>query len=134
YQGTCGSEALADLDLQPYASLMHQDDLSRGRFRFLTTGILYADAVSTVSVTHAREMTTDEGGMGLAPLLRARAGSFVGIVNGIDAEEWDPARDPRIASRYSAEDPSGKTACREALLKESGLSPSPRGPVLGVVS
>ena len=61
YQGTCGAEVLADLDLTAYASLVHQDDLARGRFRFLTTGILYADAVSTVSVTHAKEMTTDEG-------------------------------------------------------------------------
>ena len=134
YQGTCGADVLADLDLLPFASLVHQDDLSRGRFRFLTTGILYADAVSTVSVTHAREMTTDEGGMGLAPLLRARAGSFVGIVNGIDAEEWDPARDARIEAPYSAGDLAGKARCREALLLESGLSPSPRGPVLGVVS
>jgi starch synthase len=134
YQGTCGGEALADLDLLPFASLVHQDDLSRGRFRFLTTGVLYADAVSTVSVTHAKEMLTDEGGMGLAPLLRARASSFVGIVNGIDAEEWDPARDPRIPARYSPEDPSGKVLCREALLRESRLSPSPRGPVLGIVS
>ena len=134
YQGTCGSEVLSDLDLVPFAPLVNQDDLMHGRFRFLTTGILYADAVSTVSVTNAKEMMTDEGGMGLAPLLRARASTFVGIVNGIDTEEWDPARDPRIAARYSAEDLSGKARCREALLEVTNLSPSPRGPVLGVVS
>ena len=134
YQGTCSAGAVSDVGLDAVRDLLWQEDLAQGRFGFLKTGIVHADALSTVSVTHAREMQTDEGGMGLGGLLRARRGSFVGIVNGIDAREWDPSADPRIAATYSASDLSGKARCRADLLSSFGLAASPAGPVMGVVS
>jgi starch synthase len=79
-------------------------------------------------------MTTPEHGMGLDGLLRARRASFVGIVNGIDTEVWDPAADRHIARGYSAADLSGKALCRSALLREVGLPERAGAPVFGVVS
>jgi starch synthase len=134
YQGGFPAAAAADLGLGEWASMLHQEQLGRGAFSFLTTGLLYADALTAVSETNAREIMTPEHGFGLDGLVRARAGSLVGIVNGIDAAEWDPAADPHIAARYSARDLSGKARCRAALVAEAGLAGDPRAPVLGVVS
>ena len=134
YQGTCGAGAASEVGLDSSKDLLWQDDLARGRFGFLKTGIVHADALSTVSLTHAREMQTDEGGMGLGSLLRARRGSFLGIVNGIDAKDWDPETDRKIPAAFSASDLSGKATCRSHLLSSLGLSPAGHGPVLGVVS
>jgi starch synthase len=134
YQGSCPASALADLGLERWSGMFHQEHLRQGKFSFLETGILHADALSTVSETHAVEMTTPEYGMGLDSLLRARRGSFVGIVNGIDAEEWDPSRDPNLARTYSAADLSGKEACKRDLLARVGLSYVPDVPVFAIVS
>jgi starch synthase len=134
YQGAFPAGVLGELDLAAVRGLAHQDELARGRFSFLTSGLLHADALSAVSETNAREIQTAEHGFGLDPLLRARAGSLVGIVNGIDAEEWDPQNDPRIPARYGPGDMAGKAACRAALLKDHGLDDDPKAPVLGIVS
>jgi starch synthase len=134
YQGVFPSSSIGRLGLSGAESLLWQDDLGEGRFGFLRSGILHADAVTTVSRTYAREITTPEHGMGLDAMLRARAGALVGIVNGIDAREWDPATDPRIPHRYSARDLSGKRRDRDDLLRALGLDPAPSGPVLGIVS
>jgi starch synthase len=134
YQGGFPVSALDELGLSSYASMVHQEQRARGAFSFLTTGLLYADALTAVSETNAREIMTPEHGFGLDGLVRARAASLVGIVNGIDAAEWDPASDTHIAARYSARNLAGKQRCREALAAEAGLSPDPRAPVLGVVS
>ncbi len=134
YQGNFRAGVVPELGLTDFAHLLHQDHLREGRIGFLETGILYADALSTVSETHAREIQGDEYGMGLGPLLRARSSSLVGIVNGIDSEEWCPERDPMIPARFSRGDLSGKARCRADLLASTGLSPDPAGPVLAVVS
>jgi len=134
YQGTVSADARHELGFTDVANLLHQDDLARGRLSFLTTGLLWADALTTVSRTHAKEMMTPEHGFGLDPILRARADSFVGIVNGIDTAVWSPEIDPHIAVRYSAEDLDGKAECRRALCREMGLDFAPRAPILGVVS
>jgi starch synthase len=101
---------------------------------FLENGIRHADAVTAVSPTYAREIQTPEHGFGLDGLLRQRAGSVFGILNGIDAREWDPATDPLIPARYSAGDLAGKARCRQALLEAAGLPGDGRVPVLGIVS
>ncbi len=134
YQGVFPASVVSDLSLETHASLLHQEDLRAGRIGFLKTGILYADGLSTVSTTHALEMMGPQYGMGLDPYLRARASSFVGIVNGIDAAVWNPETDPHLPARFSATDLAGKAVCRSRLLDEMGLAPEPRGPVLGVVS
>jgi starch synthase len=134
YQGTFRAGVVDEVGLSDARPLLHQDDLARGRFSFLLHGILYANALTTVSRTHAREMLTPAHGMGLDAVLRARASDFVGIVNGIDTAIWSPERDERIPFRYSASDLSGKEACKRHLTGSLGLPWSATAPVFGIVS
>ena len=101
-----------------------------GQVSALKAGIVWSDRITTVSPTYAVELMTPEFGMGLDGLMRHRADSLVGILNGIDADVWNPATDPHIAV-YDR--PKAKVAAREALLAEVGLSPG-EGPVACVVS
>ncbi|MCG3133894.1 MAG: Glycogen synthase [Planctomycetes bacterium] len=132
YQGAFPFARAAETGLGPVAHMLHQDEARAGRFSFLTTGLLWADALTVVSPTHAREVQTPEHGFGLDALLRARG--VVGILNGIDHDVWDPSRDAHLPARYSPNDLSGKAVCRAELLRETGLAPTPGGPVFGVVS
>jgi starch synthase len=100
----------------------------------MALGILAADAVSTVSETYAREILTPEYGAGLDPLLRRRAGDLFGIVNGIDPQAFDPATDPYITARFSAENPAPKAEDKAALQAEMGLPVEPRAPLVGTVN
>jgi starch synthase len=104
-----------------------------GRANFLKAGIAYADRITTVSPTYAREIQTYEQGFGLDGLLRARADRLHGILNGIDTAEWDSATDRALAARYSADDVAGKAACRAALCAELGIEADHRL-LLGMVS
>jgi starch synthase len=88
----------------------------------LFEGILAADIVNTVSPTFTRESLTAEYGSGMDVALRSRGDRYVGILNGIDNELWNPATDPEIPANFSADDLSGKAACRAALCAELGLS------------
>lgn len=134
YQGAFGAQVLGDLGLDGHSHLLHQEDLAAGRISFLKTGLLYADLLTTVSRTYAREIQTPEYGFGLDPLLRARADSLVGIVNGVDYGEWNPAEDPHLPHRYSAGDLSGKARMKQALLEKIGLPHRVEAPVLGIVT
>jgi starch synthase len=100
----------------------------------MALGILGADVISTVSETYAREILTPEYGAGLDPLLRQRQSDLFGIVNGIDPEAFDPATDPYITCHFSAEDPTAKTANKEALQAELGLPVAADVPLAGVVN
>ena len=95
--------------------------------------IRLSDVVVSVSPTYATEIRTPEGGFGLDDLLRDRGDSLVGILNGIDADIWNPAHDAAIATAYSAARPSGKDACTAALRAEVGLDPAD-GPLIGMVT
>lgn len=134
YQGVFPAETLHELGFGAHAHLLHQGDLAAGKLNYLKTGVIYADALTTVSETYAREIQTQDFGMGLADLLRARADSVVGIVNGVDYSEWDPASDTRIPQRYSAKDLGGKRLCRDQLLERMKLAPARGAPVFGIVS
>ena len=134
YQGIFPSSLLPALDLSGCADLLFQEDLQAGHFSFLKTGILYADVLSTVSHTYSREIQTAEYGMGLEGLLQARRDSLVGIVNGVDTQDWDPETDPLIPHNYSADDLSGKAKNKEHLLTGLGLSCDPKVPSFGIVS
>jgi starch synthase len=134
YQGSFGADVLEQVSLADQRSFVHQERLREGRVGFLETGILYADALSTVSETYAREIQTSEFGMGLEELLRARADHLHGIVNGIDDEEWNPATDPHLARPYSAADLSGKEANKRALMDDFGLPFDAGAAVFGIVS
>lgn len=92
-----------------------------GGVGYLKAGIQYADAITTVSPTYAREITTGEWGMGLDGLLRVRGDALHGIVNGIDAEEWDPATDPALTARFTAKGIAARRRNRAAVEKMFGL-------------
>ncbi|MDP2325263.1 MAG: glycogen/starch synthase, partial [Gammaproteobacteria bacterium] len=101
---------------------------------FLKDGIAAADALTTVSPSHAAEILTPEYGKGLDPLLRQRRNRLVGILNGVDYSAWDPATDTRLPARYDASKPGGKRACRDALIARASLAPDQPGPLLGMVT
>ncbi len=105
-----------------------------GRINLLKAGIAFADALTTVSPSHAEEMLTPEGGCGLAPHLERRSADFTGILNGVDEEHWNPETDPLLPARYTADDLRGKTRCKAALQKRLGLAPDPKVPLFGIIS
>ncbi|HTE53500.1 MAG TPA: glycogen synthase [Kofleriaceae bacterium] len=134
YQGTFGAHVVPDTGMGGSAHLFHQDQLRGGRLNFLLHGILYADGISTVSPTYAKEIQTEKYGAGLDPFLRARSSTVVGILNGVDYDEWSPERDRHIPHPFSADDLSGKERDKEALLAALGLPYVPGVPVVGIVS
>lgn len=105
-----------------------------GQMNCLKAGIAYADLVTTVSPRYAREITTPEFGSGLDGLLRARQDVLVGILNGVDYEEWNTSKNPHLPYPYSIDDLSGKTADKLALQKELGLPGNEAIPLFGSVS
>jgi len=134
YQGIFPSWILDQLALSGAEHHLHQDDLKDGVINFLKTGVLYADLITTVSPTYAREIQGEDYGMGLNDLLRQRGGSVVGILNGVDYDEWNPATDTLLPANYSPDDMSGKAACKSRLMREMGLEERSGRPLIGVVS
>ncbi len=105
-----------------------------GKIGFMKTGILFADAVTAVSPTYAKEILGKELGFGLEKALNHRKKSLRGILNGIDSGEWNPATDKHLPAAYSAKKMTGKVKCREALLTKFGLPDVPTRAVAGIVS
>ena len=105
-----------------------------GRLSFIKAGLAFADRLSTVSTGYAREIQTDELGFGLGGLLRQRAGDLHAIVNGIDTDRWDPARDPLITHHYDADRLSVKSRNKALLQRELGLEVESRRPLAAVIS
>lgn len=103
-----------------------------GLINCLKGGIIFSDAVSTVSPTYAKEITTSEHGCGLEGVLANRADGVKGITNGIDVDVWNPESDPYLPAHYSAADLSGKQTCKRALRREFGL-PNRDVPLLAVI-
>ncbi len=134
YQGVFPGSVVGELGLADHAGLLHQDDLRDDRLNFLKTGILYADALSTVSPTHAREIQDAHYGMGLEGVLRARSDHLFGILNGVDYDEWSPEKDSRIAARYSPRSLPNKGKNKRFLLEQTGLAADRSVPLLGIVS
>jgi len=133
YQGLFPPETLSSLALDPRLFNPRQLEFF-GKVNFVKGGIVWSDAVSTVSPTYAREIQTPEYGFGLDGFLKEH-GPVEGIVNGVDYTEWNPEDDPAIPRNYSAQDLSGKLECTKALLAEFGLPADGHGrPVVGMVS
>lgn len=105
-----------------------------GRCALMKGGLVFADRVTTVSPTYAREILTPALGHGLDGLLRARGADLCGILNGIDTEVWDPAGDPLLAATYTAQTLDRRRANRRALQAEFGLPHDDTAFLLGVVS
>ncbi len=104
-----------------------------GKLNFMKGGLVFADLLNTVSRTYAQEIQTPEFGYGLEGVLQSRSSDLFGVLNGIDAEEWDPSTDEQIAKRFSADDLAGKATCKSALVAEMGLD-ADGSPLIGVVS
>jgi len=134
YQGIFGSDILQDIGLRGDVEKLHQDDLASGVINFLKTGLLYADTLTTVSPTYALEIMGSEYGMGLQDILQERRHSLVGILNGIDFEEWNPADDALIPHRYDSRRIAGKKKNKLALMKELGLEHGDDMPLIGMVT
>jgi starch synthase len=105
-----------------------------GALSALKAGLMYSDALSTVSPRYAAEIQTAEFGQRFDGLLRARRDDLFGILNGVDYEEWSPERDRFLAANYSALDMSGKLECKRDLLRSFGLPDQPDRPVIGCIS
>ncbi|MGH8727547.1 MAG: glycogen synthase GlgA [Burkholderiales bacterium] len=133
YQGVFPAPAFGDLHLPAHAFDVNGLEFY-GKLSFLKAGVYYADRLTTVSPSYAKEIQTVENGWGLHGLLRARANELTGILNGIDTRAWNPLRDPFIHRRYSPARLEGKAACKAALQKECGLEPAADVPLFGVVS
>lgn len=133
YQGNFPPGVLADLGLN--RTLFHPAGLEFwGQVSFLKAGIVWSDAITTVSPTYAQEIQTPEYGAGMDGLLRERAAKVTGILNGGDYHEWNPEKDPYLVAPYSAKDLSGKRAAKKALLEEIGLPINEARPLIGIVS
>ncbi len=133
YQGVFPVESLYWAQLGPEAPGVDGMEFF-GRVNFLKEGLLYADAVTTVSRKHAEELKTPEFGYDLAPVFRKISGRFTGITNGVDYEKWNPAADTNIPANYSLSDTSGKQACKAALQRRMGITGDANVPVLGAIS
>jgi starch synthase len=129
YQGKTSADVLVPVGL-PKKRLPVEEP---GECNPMARAIARADIVSTVSPRYAREILTPEFGEGLEVLLQERKADVRGIVNGIDTELFDPARDRHIATGYSADDQRGKATCKAALQGEGGLRVDEGTPVLGVI-
>ena len=133
YQGNFPAAAFADLGLDP--GLYNPSGLEFwSHVSYLKAGIVWSDAVNTVSPTYAREIQTPEYGFGMDDLLRIHSQKLSGILNGVDYEEWNPETGPFQVAHYSASDLSGKLESKKALLAEMGLPANTGRPLIGIVS
>jgi len=105
-----------------------------GKASMLKAGIVFSDMISTVSKRYAQEIQTEEYGFKLEGLLRSRSDCLVGILNGVDYDEWSPQTDRFIAARYGPENLEGKRACKADLLRYFGLPEEAGRPIVGSIS
>src|SRR6266702_7349832 len=133
YQGLFSPDQWHLLDLDP--ALFSPEGLEfYGKINFLKGGLVFAEALTTVSPTYAQEIRTSEYGFGLEGIFQQRSANLVGIMNGVDYKVWNPATDPFIAQQYTADDPSGKRPCKAALQAAFGLAQDSDIPLLGAIS
>jgi starch synthase len=133
FQGQYSPSILAALGLPPQAYALDGVEYY-GSIGFLKAGLAMADRVTTVSPTYAREICTEDGGMGFAGLLTARGSDLVGILNGIDTGVWNPGTDGLLEQRFSAETLANRAINKEALQRGFGLEVNPERLLFGVVS
>lgn len=133
YQGVFPADHFADLGLPPVANGIDGMEFY-GQISFMKAGLFYADHITTVSPTYAREIQTPEQGCGLDGLLRARSDVLSGILNAVDEAVWDPSGDVLIPATYDAARRTGKAKSKIALQAEMGLAVSKNSLLFGVVS
>ena len=135
YQGLFPEEKLPLTGLSK-PDFFHTEGLEFwGKISLLKAGIVYSEAITTVSPTYAKEIQTPEYGMGMDGILRRRSASLHGILNGVDYGLWDPAKDLHLAANYSPREMSGKSDCKKSLITKMGLNSSVNNrPLLGMIS
>ena len=118
--------------------LMRTDALEYfGRISFLKAGIVFSRTITTVSPRYAVEIQSPELGCGFDGILRHRSADLVGILNGIDTDQWDPARDPNLPAPYDTSNLRGKAASKRLVLEVFGLAAGAearRRPLVGLIS
>lgn len=132
YQGLFPWATFADLHLPPDLWSLHAMEF-HNHFSFIKGGLVFADFLTTVSPTYAREIRTPDFGYGLEGLLSHRADRLVGILNGADYQHWDPSRDPHIPSRYDHHTLEHKAQNKRALQERFGLRQDACTPLIGMV-
>ena len=135
YQGVFGYRVLEIAGLEGYGFLSHSEvaDLDEV-VDLMARGIYFADLITTVSETYAREIVTPEFGEKLDPILRDRQDRLFGILNGIDTDRLNPATDEHIAQTYDVDSLDKKVVNKLALQREGGLVEDPEVPVVGMIS
>jgi starch synthase len=133
YQGVFPASVFGELGLPAEAYTLHGVEF-HGQVSFMKSALYYADRITTVSPTYAREIQGSELGCGLDGLLRERSAALAGILNGVDEAVWNPATDAAIARTYDAERMAGKAACKSALQRECGLDVAGDAPLFTAVS
>ena len=134
YQGLFPSEILPLLMLPWDLFTMSKMEFF-GQVNFLKGALIYSDFITTVSRKYSQEIQTAEYGFGLEGVLRDRAATVTGILNGVDYAEWSPQTDKFAVAKYSPEDLSGKAKCKQDLLNAFGVTgANPKLPVIGIVS
>ena len=133
YQGIYERSVVDEIGL-PWSTFTTEGVEFYGKLNLLKAGIVFAERLTTVSPTFARQMLTPEHGHGLEGLIRTRRDSLTGILNGIDYSVWNPATDPALPARYDAEETGGKVRCKAELQRELGLRVRPDVPLVGIVS
>jgi starch synthase len=131
YQGRFAPGVAAELGLAPVAA---QQAMIYGQFNYLLAGLAHADAVITVSPTHAAELRTEMGGFGLHRAFIELGPRLYGICNGIDQSLWDPVRDPHTARPYAPDALDGKAECKAALQCSLNLTVRPDVPVFAMLA
>ena len=133
FPGLFPARLLAAIGLPPQAFSIGGVEY-HGQIGYLKAGLQFADRITTVSPTYAREILSAEAGMGFDGLLRARSAVLSGILNGIDEAVWNPENDPRIATRYTVETLAKRADNKAALCGRFGLGDNAGTPLFGVVS
>ena len=133
FQGIFPSAALPRVGL-PATMFSMQGVEFYGSLSFLKAGLVYADRITTVSRSYATEIQRPELGFGLDGVLLDRSSDLIGILNGIDTSEWDPANDATLPHRYDIGSLDGKLGNKRALQTELGLAVDEARPLLGTVS
>ncbi len=136
YQGIFGYRVLQIAGIEQHGFIAHPDiapSLNQV-VSMMGRGIIFADIITTVSPSYAQEIQTPEFGEGLDPVLRDRSERLFGILNGIDADAWNPATDPILPSRFSSDDLRGKQTCKLELQKQMGLDAASDTAVIGLTS
>jgi starch synthase len=133
YQGQFPADLLQRLRLPPHAFSIDGVE-SYGNIGFLKAGLQFADRITTVSPTYAREIQISENGCGLDGLLRARSAVLTGIRNGIDVDVWNPETDARTASRFGLATLSARAPNKAALQRRFGLRDEPGHLLCAVIS